>query len=81
MATKSRDLYIRLFDFYGLPGINPQPELPDGDISFLEHIPPIGTKLGNRINAQAFVLGPQSQKNQVEGEFARTLYFFFGILQ
>ncbi len=81
MATKEKNLYVRLFEFYGLPGINPQPELPRGNISFLEHIPPIGTKLGTRINARPWVLGPQSQMNQVNGEFTRTLYFFFGILQ
>ena len=34
------------------------------------------SQMANRINTQPWVLGPQSKKNQVDGEFARTLYFF-----
>jgi hypothetical protein len=81
MATKESNLFVRLFDFYGLPGIIPQPELPPGDISLLDNIPPVGTKMNTRINAQPWLLGPQSQKNQVNGELTRTVYFFFGLLQ
>jgi hypothetical protein len=78
VASKENDLFVRLFEFYGLPGIEPQPVLPPGDISFLDRIPPIGTKMGTRINARPETLGPESQTNEVNETFERTLYFYFG---
>lgn len=81
IASKEENLFIRLFDFYSLPGITPHPELPPGNISFLDNIPPTGTKMSSKISAQTWVLGPQSKKNEVNGTFSRTIYFFFGILQ
>jgi hypothetical protein len=78
VASKDDDLFVRLFEFYGLPGIEPHPVLPPGDISFLDRIPPIGTKMGTRINARTETLGPQSQTNEVNDNFRRTIYFYFG---
>src|SRR4030095_10328452 len=39
VATRDRGLFVRLFDFYGLSSDNkPYPELPAGNISFLDFI-------------------------------------------
>lgn len=81
MASKEDDLFIRLFEFYSLPGIEPHPELPPGDISFLDNIPPSGTKMSTRINSRPEKLGPSSHKNKVNDTFNRTLYFYFSTLQ
>lgn len=81
IASPQENLFVRLFDFYSLPGITHHPELPPGSISFLEHIPPTGTKMSKKINMHPELLGPQSFKNNVDGTFSRTIYFFFGILQ
>jgi hypothetical protein len=60
--------------------LTPHPELPPGDISFLEHIPPTGTKMSAKINALPETLGPEGNKNKVIGTCNRTLYFYFGSL-
>ncbi len=78
IASKEKDLFIRLFEFYGLPGVKPHPNLPPGDISLLDLIPPIGTKMSTKINAYPKTLGPSSQSNIVDNTFKRTLYFYFG---
>ncbi len=78
VASKEDDLFVRLFEFYGLPGIEPHPPLPPGDISFLDRIPPIGTRMGTRINTRTETLGPESRTNEVNNTFERTLYFYFG---
>jgi hypothetical protein len=80
IATDTDNLFIRLFDFYSLPGISPHPELPVGDISFLDHIPPTGTKMSTRINSLPKSLGPESEINKVDGAYNRTIYFYFGVL-
>ena len=50
---------------------NVQPPFPDGDISVLNCIPPIGTKF-----CRAADLGPQGQKNHFEHEtFSGSIYF------
>ncbi len=50
------------------------PPFPDGDISFLHGISPIGTKF-----TKAEAEGPQSQKNKFNGETLKgKLYFRFG---
>jgi hypothetical protein len=50
------------------------PSFPDGNISFLHGISPVGTKF-TRADAE----GPQSQKNKYTGEkLTGTLYFRFG---
>lgn len=79
VASKDTGLYVRLFDFYALSGVVPHPALPAGDISFLDCIPPIGTKLALNISTNTKVLGPQSELTPVNGPVKRTLYFYFGL--
>ncbi|MDQ3845726.1 MAG: glycoside hydrolase family 2 [Bacteroidota bacterium] len=77
VASPDKDLFVRLFDFYGISGAKPTPDLPKGDISFLDGIPPVGTKFGvstSNVNA----LGPNSELNKMSGSIRRTLYFYFG---
>ncbi|KAA8486669.1 beta-galactosidase/beta-glucuronidase [Arcticibacter tournemirensis] len=79
VASKDKDLFVRLFDFYALSGPKPHPSLPAGDISFLDAIPPIGTKLALNISANTSRLGPESEMNKLSGITKRTLYFYFGL--
>jgi len=79
VASKDTGLYVRLFDFYGLTGPKSYPELPVGNISFLDAIPPIGTKLALGINNNTASLGPQSELAKFHGPIKRTLYFYFGL--
>lgn len=79
VASKDDDLFVRLFDFYALSGIKSHPDLPPGNISFLDAIPPTGTKLALNISADASRLGPQSELNRIEGSKKRTLFFYFGL--
>jgi hypothetical protein len=79
VASKDTGLYVRLFDFYGLSGVRPHPELPVGNISFLDCIPPIGTKLALNISYNTSALGPQSEPTKINGPIKRTLYFYFGL--
>jgi hypothetical protein len=79
VASPDPGLFVRLFDFYGLSGVKPHPELPAGNLSFLDRIPPIGTKLALNINTNTRSLGPQSEWNTVDGVTKRTLYFYFGL--
>ncbi|MCB0577006.1 MAG: hypothetical protein KDC61_20780, partial [Saprospiraceae bacterium] len=72
-------LFVRLFDFYGLSGPTPHPALPPGDISFLDAIPPIGTKLATGLDTKTEGLGPESELNHPAGPLRRTLYFYFGL--
>ena len=79
IACKDTGLFVRLFDFYALSGPKPHPELPIGNISFLDCIPPIGTKLATGLNTNTKALGPQSELNHLSGSKKRTLYFYFGL--
>lgn len=79
IASKDEGLFVRLFDFYGLSGPRPFPDLPVGDISFLDHIPPVGTKLALNISTNTSRLGPASELNKVNEPVQRTLYFYFGL--
>jgi hypothetical protein len=79
VASPDKGLFVRLFDFYGLSGVKPSPALPVGNLSFLETIPPLGTKLALNIDANTKNLGPNSELNHVSGPSKRTLYFFFGL--
>ena len=78
VASKDTGLYVRLFDFYGLTGVKPHPELPIGNISFLDCIPPIGSKLALNINYNTSALGPKSEPTKIISPIKRTLYFYFG---
>lgn len=79
VASKDTGLYVRLFNFYGLSGIQPHPALPAGDISFLDAIPPIGTKLALNISTNTTNLGPAGEFTKLNGPVKRTLWFYFGL--
>ncbi|QDH80786.1 glycoside hydrolase family 2 [Echinicola soli] len=81
VVAKEPNLYVRLFDFYGISGPSGYPALPKGDISFLDGIPALGSKLALGITGNASVYGPMGQNNHMDGPVKRTLYFYFGILQ
>lgn len=77
IASPDKDLYVRLFDFYGINGDKKTPILPIGDISFLDAIPPIGTK--NSVSNNAVKeLGSSSELNNINEAKERTIFFFFG---
>ena len=79
MAADQPGLFVRLFDFHGLSGPVSYPALPPGDISFLDAIPPIGTKLALGIENRVGNLGPESGLNRLDGPISRTLYFYFSL--
>ncbi|QNH63536.1 glycoside hydrolase family 2 protein [Hymenobacter sediminicola] len=79
VASPEPGLYVRLFDFYGLSGVQPSPALPVGNLSFLDAIPPLGTKLALNIDANTANLGPASELNHQRGARQRTLFFYFGL--
>jgi Glycosyl hydrolases family 2, TIM barrel domain/Glycosyl hydrolases family 2, sugar binding domain/Glycosyl hydrolases family 2/Beta galactosidase small chain len=80
VATPDTGLFVRLFDFYGLTSATkPFPELPVGNISFLDCIPPMGTKLATGLTTNTKVYGPMSEMNHLSGSKKRTLYFYFGL--
>jgi hypothetical protein len=78
MAAKEEELYVRLFNFYGLTGVKGTPELPPGDISFMDIIPAVGTKLALGVNNNTTVLGPQGQLPVLNKPVSRSLFFYFG---
>ena len=80
VVAQEEDLFIRLFNFYGLSGPKNYPVLPLGDISFLDHIPSIGTKLAMGISNDTWNLGPSGELNKMDKPVNRTLYFYFGLL-
>jgi hypothetical protein len=80
IASPDPGLFVRLFDFYALSAAaKPHPEIPLGNISFLDCIPPIGTKLATGLTTNTRVYGPMSELNHVSGSKKRTLYFYFGM--
>ncbi|MBS1655484.1 MAG: glycoside hydrolase family 2, partial [Bacteroidetes bacterium] len=80
VASPDSGLFVRLFDFYGLTSATkPFPELPSGNISFLDCIPPMGSKLAMGLTTNTKVYGPMSELNHLSGNKKRTLYFYFGL--
>ena len=76
MITSTEDLYLHLFTpqkpKYARGGV--YPDFPEGDISLLNYISPIGTKF-----SQANEEGPQGQLNPPpDKSFKCTIYFKFG---
>jgi hypothetical protein len=65
IVTPNRDLFFRLYT-PGTPNdpYNTAPEFPDGDISFMHGVQPMGTKC-----LQTFRMGPMSERN---------IYYSFG---
>ena len=80
VVAQEEDLFVRLFSFYGLSGPKNYPVLPTGDISFLDNIPPIGTKLAMGISNDTWNLGATGELNKMDKPVNRTLYFYFGLL-
>jgi len=79
IGSPDTGLFVRLFDFYALSdAARPHPEIPIGDISFLDCIPPIGTKLAMGLTTNTRVYGPQSELNHLSGTKKRKLFFYFG---
>jgi hypothetical protein len=80
IASPDSGLFVRLFDFYALSAAAKlHPEIPAGNISFLDCIPPIGTKLATGLTTNTKVYGPQSELNHISGSKKRILYFYFGL--
>lgn len=80
IASPDSGLFVRLFDFYALSAAGkPHPEIPVGNISFLDCIPPIGTKLATGLTTNTRVYGPMSELNHLTGNKKRTLHFYFGL--
>ena len=52
--------------------------LPTGDLSFLDAIPPIGSKLALGIYNNTAAYGPNGELNKMRDKIHRTLYFYFG---
>ncbi len=80
VVAQEEELFVRLFSFYGLSGPKNFPVLPKGDISFLDGIPPVGTKLAMGISNDTWNLGPSGELNRMDKPVKRTLWFYFGLL-
>lgn len=79
IASADSNLFVRLFDFYGISGAKPFPDLPPGNLSLLDRIPPTGTKLALNVDTNTPKLGPASEWNKMSGTVKRTVYFYFGL--
>jgi hypothetical protein len=77
--SKERGVFLRLLQASGLSGPVSYPLSPVGDISFLDFIPAIGTKMATGLTPDASRLGPEGSQNDINGSFKHTLYFYFGI--
>jgi hypothetical protein len=73
VATETEDLFLRLYTPSFVDAMDASAAFPPGDISFLHGIAPIGMKF-----LEAGRLGPQGGRHLAHGDFAGTLYFFFG---
>jgi hypothetical protein len=80
VVAQEEELFVRLFSFYGISGPKNYPALPKGDISFLDAIPPVGTKLAMGISNDTWNLGPAGELNKMDKPVRRMLYFYFGFL-
>jgi hypothetical protein len=79
MASDENGVYLRLYNFYGITGPKSYPELPPGDISFLDCIPALGSKLATGLTTDASVYGPAGKINELSGLKKHKLWFYFGI--
>lgn len=79
-VSDKNNLFVRLFDFYGISGSKNYPVLPVGNISFLDNIPPIGSKLAMGISNDTWNLGLSGELNIMSKPIKRSLYFYFGLL-
>jgi len=79
IASEDRNLFLRLYNFYGITGPKSYPELPVGDISFLDCIPALGSKLATGLTTDASVYGPAGKINELSGITKHKLWFYFGV--
>jgi hypothetical protein len=79
MASEDEGLFLRLYNFYGITGPKSYPELPPGDISFLDCIPALGSKLATGLTTDASVYGPAGKLNELSGVKKHKLWFYFGV--
>ena len=74
VVSETENIFCRIYTpKNGVEPLGATAAFPEGDISFLHAISPIGTK-----GKSTDDLGPGSQKNQAEGTYEATLYFYFG---
>ncbi len=82
VVSPDEDVFVRLFDFYSVYGPAPShPEMPAGDISFMDAIPPTGTKPNGSGSDNVSGYGPASQFTKFDGPVKHTLWFYFGLPQ
>lgn len=82
VCTENEDIFLRLFTPEypdGAYNTNTDPVFPQGDISFMDAISPIGTKF-----KKPEQIGPMGEKNmldrwQDDKNIKRRLYFYFGV--
>jgi hypothetical protein len=79
IAAEDRGLFLRLYDFYGITGPKSYPDLPVGDISFLDCIPALGSKLATGLTTDASVYGPAGKLTELSGPKKHKLWFYFGV--
>ena len=79
MGAEDNGLYLRLYNFYGITGPKSYPELPVGDISFLDCIPALGSKLATGLTTDASVYGPAGKPTEMSGPKKHKLWFYFGV--
>jgi hypothetical protein len=79
IASGDNGLFLRLYNFFGITGPKSYPELPCGDISFLDCIPPVGSKLATGLTTDASVYGPAGKPTEMNGLKEHKLWFYFGI--
>lgn len=79
VAADDPGLYLRLYDFYGITGPVSYPLLPEGDISFLDCIPALGSKLATGLTTDASVYGPAGRMTEMSGPKKHKLWFYFGL--
>ena len=74
VSSGTSDVFLRMYTpRSGYDPRNTAPPFPEGDISFMHSIPPMGTKF-----LRADQLGPEGQPNEADGTCSGTLYFRFG---
>jgi hypothetical protein len=79
IVAADNGLFLRLYNFYGITGPRSYPDLPPGDISFLDCIPAVGSKLAMGLTTDASVYGPEGKPSELSGIKKHKLWFYFGI--
>jgi hypothetical protein len=79
IVAADNGMFLRLYNFYGITGPRSYPDLPPGDISFLDCIPALGSKLAMGLTTDASVYGPEGKPSELSGIKKHKLWFYFGI--